>query len=173
MNDANVPGLLTDEIRAMVGEEVTYTAPEPLGAAAIRYFAVAVGDTNPLYTDAAYARAHGHPDVIAPPTLITETNQGVTLPRDEAGFIGHRWPIEVPGARQVRGGNTYVFHRPVLAGDVITATWRLTDATERTTRTGAAMLILTSTATYTNQDGDLLATNEETIIHVSVGKDAA
>lgn len=173
MSDGDEQSLLTDEIRALVGTEVVYTAPEELGAAAIRYFAVAVGDTNPLYTDAAVARAHGHAGVIAPPTLITETNQGVTLPRDEAGFIGHRWPIEVSDARQVRGGNHYVFHQPVLATDVVTATWRLTDATERTTRAGAAMLVLTSTATYTNQHGDLLATNEETIIHVSLGKDAA
>lgn len=173
MSDGAVGTLLTDEIRALVGSEVSYVAPEELGAAAIRYFSVAVGDDNPLYTDAAFARAHGHSGVIAPPTLITETNQGVALPPDEAGFIGHHWPIDVPGARQVRGGNHYVFHQPVLATDVITATWQLTDAAERTTRSGAAMLVLTSTATYTNQHGDLLATNEETIIHVSLWKDAA
>lgn len=173
MSDGARSTLLTDDIRALVGSEVSYTAPEELGAAAIRYFAVAIGDSNPLYTDAKFARAHGHAGIIAPPTLITETNQGVTLPRDAAGFIGHRWPIEVPEARQVRGGNRYVFHQAVLATDVVTATWRLTDATERITRAGAAMLVLTSVATYTNQHGDLLATNEETIIHVSLGKDAA
>ena len=35
--------MMTDAIRALIGREVTYTAPEPLGRAAIRYFALAVG----------------------------------------------------------------------------------------------------------------------------------
>lgn len=39
--------LLTDELRALVGRTAVYTAPEPLGRAALRYFATAVGDTNP------------------------------------------------------------------------------------------------------------------------------
>ena len=43
--------LLTPELMAMVGLEACYTAPEELGRASIRYFAVAVGDHNPLYTD--------------------------------------------------------------------------------------------------------------------------
>ncbi|MEV4898921.1 MaoC family dehydratase N-terminal domain-containing protein, partial [Nonomuraea sp. NPDC055795] len=69
--------------------EVTYTAPEELGRAAIRYFAEAVGDANPLYTDDAYAREHGYDGVIAPPTLIFETNQFTGLPRDADGYCGH------------------------------------------------------------------------------------
>lgn len=39
--------LLTDELRALVGRTTVYTAPEPLGRAALRYFATAVGDSNP------------------------------------------------------------------------------------------------------------------------------
>ena len=33
-----------DELRARIGETAVYTAPEPLGRASIRYFALAVGD---------------------------------------------------------------------------------------------------------------------------------
>ena len=47
--------LLTDELRGRIGETAAYTAPEPLGRAAIRYFALAVGDDNPLYTDREFA----------------------------------------------------------------------------------------------------------------------
>ena len=42
--------LLTDEVRALVGRTRTYTAPEPLGRASIRYFALAIGDDNPRRT---------------------------------------------------------------------------------------------------------------------------
>ena len=41
--------LLTDEIRAFIGQEATYEAPEALGAASFRYFALAIGDENPVY----------------------------------------------------------------------------------------------------------------------------
>ncbi|MDL4772513.1 MULTISPECIES: FAS1-like dehydratase domain-containing protein [Thermomonosporaceae] len=160
--------LLTDEMRALVGREVVYTAPEELGRASIRYFAEAVGDANPLYTDEAYAREHGHDGVIAPPTLIFETNQYTGLPRDGDGFAGHMWHLDVPGTRLVRGGNAYAFHRPVRPGDVITATWRITDITERVNAKGLAMLIVTSTAAYADQRGEPLATNEETLIYVEI-----
>ncbi|MGH1564945.1 FAS1-like dehydratase domain-containing protein [Mumia sp. DW29H23] len=162
-------GLLTDEVRALVGTRRVYTAPEPMGAAAGRYFALAVGDDNPLYTDAAYARAHGLDGVTLPPTLVCETNQYAGLPADAEGYAGHTWGLELPGTRQVRGGNRYTFHRRIRPDDVVTATWEITGATEKQNRSGADMLVVASTATYTNQDGDLLAENEETIIFVSLG----
>lgn len=160
--------LLTPELQAMVGREVSYKAPEALGRAALRYFALAVGDDNPLYTDEDFARAHGYPGVIAPPTLICETNQYAGLPRDEDGYAGHSWRLEVPGTRLVRGGNSYVFHRPVLPTDVITATWRITGMTERTTSRGLDMLIVTSVAQYTSQSGEPLVTNTETLIFTAL-----
>jgi hypothetical protein len=61
-----------------------------------------------------------------------------------------------------------VFHRRVRPEDVVTATWEITGATEKQNRAGADMLVVGSRATYTNQDGDLLAENEETIIFVSL-----
>ena len=88
--------LLTPELRALVGRETSYTAPEELGRAAMRYFALAIGDHNPLYTDQEFARAHGYPDVIAPPTLICETNQYAGLLPDPDGYAGHSWHLDVP-----------------------------------------------------------------------------
>lgn len=158
--------LLSDELRARVGEQRSYRAPEQLGRAAIRYFARAVGDDNPLYTDDGYARAHGYDGVLAPPTLICETNQYADLPRDADGYAGPGWGLEVPGTRTVRGGNSYELRRPVRPDDVVTATWRLADVTERTTSAGAPMLVVTSEARYTDAAGELLATNTETILYV-------
>lgn len=156
--------LLTEELKSRIGEERRYVAPEPLGKAAIRYFARAIGDDNRLYTDAEFARAHGYADVIAPPTLICETNQYADLAKDDAGYAGHGWHIEVPGTRLLRGGNEYTFHQAVSPDDIITASWRIDDMTERTTSKGARMLIVTSVAQYSNQHGELLVTNSETLI---------
>jgi acyl dehydratase len=156
--------LLTDDLRARIGETATYTAPEPLGRASLRYFALAVGDENPLWTDRSFARDHGYDDVVAPPTLIAETNQYMPGPRDGDGFMGHSWHITVPDTRLVRGGNAYEFHRPAGPDTVVTATWRIADMTERRTSAGLAMLVITSEAAYTDQDGELLMTNTETLV---------
>ena len=158
--------LLTDELRALVGRTATYTAPDPLGRPAIRYFATAVGDHNPIYTDDEAAREAGHDGVVAPPTLVCETNQMVNNPRDEDGFPGHEWGIELPGTRLVRGGNDYTFHQPVSPDDVITVVWEITDLTERTTGSGQAMLVVTSVARFTNQREELLVENTETLIYL-------
>jgi acyl dehydratase len=148
--------LLTEELAARIGEERVYTAPEALGRAAIRYFALATGDTDP---------AHLAGDV-APPTLICETNQYAGLPRDDDGYAGHGWHLDVPGTRLVRGGNSYRFERPAGPDDVITARWKLAGMTERVTGGGKRMLVVTSVATYTDQTHRILAVNEETLIYV-------
>ena len=164
--------LLTDEVRALVGTTRTYTAPEPFGAASGRYFGLAIGDDNPLYSDPGFARQHGLPGVTAPLTLICETNQYAGLPMGDDGYAGHLWEIDVPGTRLVRGGNTYTFHRRVRPEDVVTATWSIAGVEEKTTRSGQDMLVVTSRAEYTDQRGALLAENEETMIFVSLGGDA-
>jgi acyl dehydratase len=157
--------LLTDELRLWIGREVRYTAPDELGRASIRYFALAVGDDNPLYTDAEFARAHGYADVVAPRTLVCETNQYLHRPPDEEGYIGHRWDLPVHGCRLIRGGHEYTFARPVYPTDRITATWRIADIRERTSSRGGSLLMVESEAVYTNQDGELLARNAETLIY--------
>lgn len=161
--------LLTDEVRAWIGREAVYEAPEELGRASIRYFAIAVGDDNPLYTDEEFARAHGHPGVVAPPTLVCETNQFVSGARDADGYLGHRWPLPVEGCRLIRGGNEYEFHRRVLPTDRVTVRWRLAEIEERSSAKGEALLMVVSIATYTNQDAETLATNRETIIYQKAG----
>jgi acyl dehydratase len=154
--------LLTDEVKEWIGREVSYTAPDEVGRSSIRYFAVSIGEDNPLYHDEEFARSNGYPSVIAPPTFVCETGQYMTGPRDA---IGHTWDLPVQGVRMIRGGNDYEFFRPLLPGDVITADWRIDDIKERTTSSGIPMLIVQSKATYSNQHGDLLATNLETLIY--------
>ena len=70
----------------------------------------------------------------------------------------------MPNTRLLRGGNSYEFFAPVYPFHQITATWRIVDITERTSSRGVAMLLVESEAVYTDQDGNRLARNTETII---------
>lgn len=154
-----------EELRSWIGREVTYTAPEELSAASIRYFALALGDENPLFHDEAYGRTTRHGSMIAPPTLVCETNQFFQNPPDENGYIGHFWALPFTSSRFIRGENEYEFHQPVRADDRVTVTWRIADIYERQTKSAGTMIFVVSEARYTNQRGELLAVNRETNIH--------
>jgi acyl dehydratase len=160
MSDLEAP--LTPELLSWVGRTVTYAAPEPVGAATIRYFARAVGDDNPIYTDAAAARAAGYRDVVAPPTWIAETVQYMDAGRDADGYAGHTWPLPVPeGYRTVRGGNTYELFGPVHPDTRLVVTWELESITAK-----RRMIFCESLVTYADTDGTVLATNRDSIIYV-------
>jgi uncharacterized protein len=45
-------------------------ARDPVNMAAIRNWTDAIGDTNPLYTDAAFAAGTGHGQLVAPPAMV-------------------------------------------------------------------------------------------------------
>jgi acyl dehydratase len=157
--------LLTDELRAWIGREAHYPAREELGRASIRYFALAMGDDNPLYVDDGYARAAGYPSVIAPPTLICETCQYAHRPPDAGGYIGHEWHLPVAGCRLLRAGNEYEFRRPILPDDRISVTWTLEDIVERNASRGGTQLFVTSVARYRDAAGEVVAVNRETLVY--------
>ena len=157
--------LLTEELRGWIGREAHYEGREALGRASIRYFALAMGDDNPLYVDDAYAKAAGYPSVIAPPTLIVESCQYAHRAPDEEGYIGHEWQLPVTGCRLIRAGNDYEFVRPVLPDDRISVTWTLEDIVERSSSRGGTQLFVTSVARYRDAQGALVATNRETLVY--------
>ena len=157
--------LLTDALKAWIGREVRYSAREEFGRASIRYFALAMGDDNPLYVDDAYARKAGYPSVIAPPTLICETCQYSNNPPNEDGYIGHEWHLPVSGCRLIRAGNDYEFMRPVLPVDRISVTWTLEDIVERSSSRGGTQLFVTSVARYRDAADAVVAINRETLVY--------
>ena len=156
--------LFTDELNQWIGREFNYTAPEEIGRASIRYFALAIGDDNPLYFDDEYARAAGYAGVIAPPTFICETNQYAHRQPNADGYIGHSWDLPLNGCRMIRGGHAYEFSRPVRPDDRLNVNWRLEDISEHNSSRGGTLLIVTATATFSDQRGEMLASNRETLI---------
>lgn len=157
--------LLTDELKAWIGREAHYPAREELGRASIRYFALAMGDDNPLYVDEAYAREAGYSSVIAPPTLICETCQYAHRPPDADGYIGHEWNLPVANCRLIRAGNDYEFMRPIVPADRISVTWTLEDIAERRSSRGGTQLFVDSVARYRDAAGEIVAINRETIVY--------
>jgi acyl dehydratase len=157
--------LLTHELKSWIGREAHYLAREELGRASIRYFALAMGDENPLYVDDEYARKAGYPSVIAPPTLICETCQYAHQKPNADGYIGHEWHLPVPNTRLIRAGNDYEFMRPVLPADRISVTWTLESIVEKPSSRGGTQLFVSSVARYRDAKGEVVAVNRETIVY--------
>jgi acyl dehydratase len=157
--------LLTEELKSWIGHEAHYPAREELGRASIRYFALAMGDDNPLYVDDVYARQAGYPSVIAPPTLVCETCQYAHQAPNADGYIGHEWDLPMPASRVVRAGNDYEFMRPVLPSDRISVTWTLENIVEKSSSRGGTQLFVTSVARYRDAAGEIVAFNRETVVY--------
>lgn len=157
--------LLTEELKNWIGREVDYPAPEAFGRAAFRYFAMAVEDDNPLYRDDEFARSHGYPSAIAPPTFAVETCQYADRRPDGHGYIGHSWHLPIEGCRMIRAGNDYTFERAVLPEDRLSVTWTLENIEERRRGSGGTQLFVSSVARYYDVDGSLVAENVETLVY--------
>ena len=145
------PSIITDEMRAEIGKEsdpVTFEVDKT----ACRMFARAVGYTDPVYYDEEYAGSKGYRSIPAP-----------------VGFLGHpvynpdrplrlgAYPrLQTPFKRVLNGGTDIEYFDSVCAGDLLTATSKLVDISERESRLGP-MLITVTESTYRNQDGKIVA----------------
>ena len=134
---------------------------------AIRRFADAIDDPNPLYIDEEYARKSRYGSIIAPPGFFgwpVKHSFGlplvITFPENlmritrEAGY---------PTESLLDGGIEYEFFLPVHAGDSLTATETLKDARERSGKSGKILIFVVET-TYINQNSVKVAVADATYI---------
>jgi acyl dehydratase len=117
---------------------------------AIRKFAEAIGDDDPIYSDEKAAQAAGFKTIIAPPTFLC-TFRAQELPDLKIQF----------GRVRLNGGNEYEYYQPIYAGDTITLTAKYADVSERSGRTGRMVFVITE-ITYKNQHGELVAKGRNT-----------
>lgn len=96
------------------------TAPYLVGREKVREFARAVLATAPIHHDPEAARAAGFADVVAPPTfpvVVQEATLAQLLAEPDGG---------IDFSRVVHGEQRFDYARPVVAGDELTATLRVT-----------------------------------------------
>ena len=139
--------MLEIDLQAKQGVQL---GPVTVTAADIQAFAEALDDLNPLYIEAAAARAAGYPDVIAPPLFCMRMRGGNLLP-------------EVPlpaGFMSLHAGQELEFHAEIVAGQTYTITARVADVYEKTGRSGP-MHIIVRESTITDREGRTSVTIRE------------
>jgi acyl dehydratase len=100
---------------------VTYA----VGREKVREYAHAVGETDPLHTDVAAARAAGHSDLVAPPMFAVV----YTSPAIGPAFLDSA--VGMDFARMVHGAQEFSWGPLVVAGDEIATEVEVADISER------------------------------------------
>ena len=127
----------------------------PLERSRLKFFAKAIGETDPIYTDEAAARAAGYTDLPAPPTFLfaAELDSGATdrLLAD----------LGVPIANILHGEQGFTYHRPACAGDVVTVESTIADLYDKK---GGALEFIVRTSRAVNQRDELVAEMRTVIV---------
>jgi acyl dehydratase len=148
-----------DQARALIGvwlrrDVHTPAIYEPLSVHDIRRWAhYSVGDDNPLFSEADYAKRTALGVVIAPPTFLYTIDSGIVAP----GLAGIQW---------IFAGSRFEHFRPVKAGDTITARARLIDVQIKEGRNVARYVNQVGEVLYTNQLGELVTRYEGDIYRI-------
>ncbi len=139
------------QLRCRLGQEVTGPPPYLTEATrdAIRHWAEAIGDDNPLWLDAEYARTTRWGTILAPPTIL------YAFDRLSIGYRGG-----LPGVHAMFGGTNWTFYHPTRLGDRVIVKVIFKDLIERPSTFAGRAWQQISAITFTNQDGLRLASSE-------------
>ncbi|MBF6568668.1 MAG: MaoC family dehydratase N-terminal domain-containing protein [Candidatus Binataceae bacterium] len=143
--------VVTDEVRANVGKQGEPRVYD-VERGAIRRFAEAIGDLNPIFNDEAAARETRFGGMIAPPTFCR--SMGSAIPQVA---------LDLPGFRALDGGSDWEYFKPIRAGDRITVQSKIADIRETAGRLGPMVFIVVETS-YSNQFAQICVTQRSTVI---------
>lgn len=158
-------GILTDEIRAQIGQLTQPPVTAVITARDSQRYALAVDDLNPIYFDEAAARAAGYRTLVAPPTfvghVVAATRPLADLREDGLFRGGSRLRLGLP--RVMAGGDAWAYEEAACVGDEVTAESRLVEITEREGSKGPFVTSVVETV-FTRGDGTVLARLRQTAI---------
>lgn len=163
--------MLPEEIKKLIGVTGSVKVYE-VEKKAIRRFADATGDFNPLYHDDEYAQNSRYGSIIAPPGFF-----GWPLKQARGSPLAIDMPTELESALEqagyplslaLDGSVKYEFSLPIHAGDRLTASTTIRSLRERTNNAGSIIVCILET-TYHNPNGDLVAIQQSTFVRSSKG----
>jgi 3-oxo-4,17-pregnadiene-20-carboxyl-CoA hydratase alpha subunit len=136
--------------------------PDPVNQPMIRHWCEAIGDANPVYRDAEAGAASVHGAIVAPPTMLQAWIMRGIRPRTREGGSASD---ELMQLLEARGFTSVVatnceqeYERDLHLGDQLAVTSTIESVSdEKTTALGSGHFV-TTRSTYTDQNGDVVAT---------------
>ena len=140
--------LITDEMRAQINVESAPWTVE-VDRTAVRMFARSVGYDDPLFYDEEFAKSKGYRSLPAPPHYLGTPVYDPNAPARESQSL------QTSLRRRLNGGTDIEYFDQIVAGDLLTATSKITSIEETRGRLGP-MLIVRMETTY-RRDGKVVA----------------
>jgi acyl dehydratase len=121
----------------------------------LKFFAKSIGETNPIYTDEAAAKAAGYRSIPAPPTFIFSLDLEQENPFADIEAMG------INLGKILHAEQAFTYHESICAGDTITLRSKVTDIYDKK---GGALEFMTQEYTAKNQDDTLVAEMRRTLV---------
>ncbi|MGG4489236.1 MaoC family dehydratase N-terminal domain-containing protein [Metabacillus idriensis] len=118
---------------------------------AVRRFAEAIGDPNPLFIDEQAGLLSRYERNLAPPTFPVILDYGTIE------------GLNLPSKGLIHGEQSFHYEKPLLVGDTVYCSSKLVNYRERT-GSGGNMGMLTIERTGETKDGELLFTMKQVVI---------
>ena len=135
-------------------------------------FADSVLEESPIYRDPSAAQAAGFPAIPAPPTfpfVMEFWGKHVELqPPDAptAAVLGEvLGPLAASGGLMLHGEQEFVYHRPVLVGDVLVGEGRVVEAYQKESRGRTLTFVVSETDWRDRETGEPVVTTRFNLVH--------
>ena len=129
----------------------------PVDRSKVREFARALGDPDPVDTDVDAARAAGFTDIPVPPTFVVSSAHW----REEDNMVA---TLGLDLRRVLHGECGWEYHGPVVVGDELTASRRVSGVSTREGRRGGTMTMVSIETDFTNQRGELVVRQTDVLV---------
>lgn len=134
--------------KSLIGRSLGVTTCE-VEKGRLRFFAKAIGETDPVYTDEATAKAAGYPSLPVPPSfLMCLEAEG----RDTDHIVEALFGFDL--GRILHAEQGFEYHAMAFAGDVLTFDTRVADVYQKK---GGALTFVVQCTRVSNQDGRHIA----------------
>jgi acyl dehydratase len=155
------------ETQPRVGAVLARRSLGTLDAVTIGRYAMTIGAEDPRHYDPDAARSAGHPDVVAPPNLLSAMVEwGLGTPEEKLGRDGTPHDGEVPlghGLRVMGAGEELELVNPVVAGTEVVLETTLEAVTPKEARSGPCVFV-TTVNTFRSSEGAVLNRNRRTVV---------
>ncbi len=121
----------------------------------LRFFAKAIGETNPIYTDEEAAKAAGYASLPAPPTFVFCLEMEQPNPFEDLETMG------IDLGKLLHAEQSFRYHAPICAGDCLTFEKQVSDIYDKK---GGALEFVVQDSRVKNQTGELVAELRRVIV---------
>ncbi|HEX3795292.1 MAG TPA: MaoC family dehydratase N-terminal domain-containing protein [Acidimicrobiales bacterium] len=162
-----------DVLKGIIGQP-TGKAKVVIERGPVQHFADALLSTSPIYHDPGAAKAAGFDAIPAPPTYsfafefagkFTEM-QPADAPKGNP-LMTAMGPLIAGGGLILHGEQEFIYHRPVLVGDVLVSEGKITDAYQKESKGKTMTFVVSETNWSDEKTGDPVVTARFNLIHRS------